>query len=164
MVCLYQSRGRLAERWPIASFRCAAEFGCYRGIAGSDKKRAAELERAAQEGERRIEAAKGAGGDDEAEGLRRQQAFIAGQADMIKALHNDTFGGGKPAEAEIKGNADVNVNVNVNVKLEPTPDFWTRVTTAASNGINSLHINGTAPTGTTGATGRSVPEASPGSP
>jgi hypothetical protein len=57
-----------------------------------DEKRAAELERAAQEGERRIEAAKAAGGDDEVEGLRRQQAFIAGQADMIKALHNDTSG------------------------------------------------------------------------
>jgi TP901 family phage tail tape measure protein len=60
-----------------------------------------------------------------------------------------------PVEAQIKGQADVNVKVTV----EPAPDFWTKVKSTVSNAIGNLRVNGTPESGTSGSTGRTMPEA-----
>ncbi|MFN3349462.1 phage tail tape measure protein [Pseudorhodoplanes sp.] len=57
--------------------------------------------------------------------------------------------------AQLEGNA----NIGVNVKVEPSPDFMTRIQTMISNAINNVRLNNGAPaTGTSGSTGRTMPE------
>jgi TP901 family phage tail tape measure protein len=68
-----------------------------------------------------------------------------------------------PVEATIKGSAEITNKV----VIEPSPDFITRIIETVKNSITGVSVNG-APagnvTGTTGSTGTSMPEASPGSP
>lgn len=70
----------------------------------------------------------------------------------------DISGARAPAKAEITGNADVKVNVEVKTET----GFWSRISSAVSNAINNVtvHAPGGA-TGSTGARGASMPEATP---
>lgn len=62
----------------------------------------------------------------------------------------------KPVTAQIEGNATLDTRVTV----EASPDFWTKVDTKINNKINAFRNSGGAPeTGTTGSTGKSMPEA-----
>ena len=63
----------------------------------------------------------------------------------------------EPPKAELSGSADISTTI----KVEPTPDFWTRIEQKINNAINGLRINGAPPTGTAGSTGTSMPEAGP---
>jgi TP901 family phage tail tape measure protein len=89
----------------------------------------------------------------------RADTFGAGgpRALSLEAVRNAVYGGGAP-KAELQGHADLTV------KVEPSPDFWTRIERTISNTINNLRINGAAPTGTSGATGQAMPEALPAAP
>jgi TP901 family phage tail tape measure protein len=66
-------------------------------------------------------------------------------------------GGGAPA---LSGHADLSTTI----KVEPSPDFLTRIEQTISNAISGLHINNTPPQGTSGSTGPAMQEAGPSAP
>lgn len=70
------------------------------------------------------------------------------------ARGGDVSGALPNVKAELTG--DANIKVGVEVKTEP--GFWLRVSSAVSNGINNVRING--PDGSTGSVGKTMPEAS----
>lgn len=75
-------------------------------------------------------------------------------AEIAAAMRGEA---GRPIEANLKGAADVKVTVQV----EPSPDFLSRVRSFVSSVVGNLRINGTAPAGSTGSSGVSMPEAGP---
>lgn len=66
-------------------------------------------------------------------------------------------GAGEPAEAKIVGEATLKTEVTVS----PSPDFLARVSQTVQNGINAFRSTGAPTTGSSGSTGRSMPEAGP---
>lgn len=66
-------------------------------------------------------------------------------------------GAGEPAEAKIVGEATLKTEVTVS----PSPDFLARVSQTVQNGINAFRSTGAPATGSSGSTGRSMPEAGP---
>jgi hypothetical protein len=67
------------------------------------------------------------------------------------------IGSAEPAKAEVVGNA----TLETVVRVEPSPDFLARVTQTVQNGINAFRSTGGPSTGSTGSTGKSMPEAGP---
>ncbi|TGN86702.1 hypothetical protein EOW77_0019025 [Bradyrhizobium yuanmingense] len=67
------------------------------------------------------------------------------------------IGGGEPVKAEVVGEATLKTEVVVS----PSPDFLTRVQQTVQNGINAFRSSGGPATGSSGSTGRSMPEAGP---
>ncbi|WP_316216629.1 hypothetical protein [Bradyrhizobium sp. SZCCHNR3003] len=74
--------------------------------------------------------------------------------DLQKALG---LGGGsqQPVKAEVEGSA----TLETTVKIEPSPLFTTMVDQRIDNKINAFRASGQAAAGSTGSTGRSMPEA-----
>lgn len=66
-------------------------------------------------------------------------------------------GSGEPVEAKIVGEATLKTEVTV----APSPDFLARVQQTVQNGINAFRSSGAPATGSSGSTGRSMPEAGP---
>lgn len=66
-------------------------------------------------------------------------------------------GNGGPVKAEVVGEATLKTEVTVS----PSPDFLARVQQTVQNGINAFRSSGGPSTGSTGSTGRSMPEAGP---
>lgn len=64
---------------------------------------------------------------------------------------------GEPPEAKIVGEATLKTEVVVS----PSPDFLARVSQTVQNGINAFRSSGAPATGSSGSTGRSMPEAGP---
>jgi hypothetical protein len=67
------------------------------------------------------------------------------------------IGSAEPAKAEVVGNA----TLETVVRVEPSPDFLARVTQTVQNGINAFRSTGGPATGSSGSTGKSMPEAGP---
>jgi len=65
-------------------------------------------------------------------------------------------GAAEPVKAEIEGNATLKVDVDV----KPSPSFLTEIRTTMDNKINAFRQSGAPATGTSGAVGVSMPEAS----
>jgi hypothetical protein len=76
--------------------------------------------------------------------------------DMQRAL-GIGGGAGEPVKAEVVGEATLKTEVTVS----PSPDFLTRISQTVQNGINAFKNSGGGATGTTGSTGRGMPEAGP---
>jgi hypothetical protein len=70
----------------------------------------------------------------------------------IRALRE---GGVEPAKAELSGNA------NISVKVTAGDGFRAEIESVVNDVLKYLHINGVAPTGTTGSVGSSMPEVNP---
>jgi len=66
-------------------------------------------------------------------------------------------GSGEPVKAEVVGEATLKTEVTVS----PSPDFLARVQQTVQNGINAFRSSGAPATGSSGSTGRSMPEAGP---
>lgn len=66
-------------------------------------------------------------------------------------------GSGEPVKAEVVGEATLKTEVTVS----PSPDFLARVQQTVQNGINAFRSSGGPATGSSGSTGRSMPEAGP---
>lgn len=66
-------------------------------------------------------------------------------------------GNGEPVKAEVVGEAVLKTEVTVS----PSPDFLARVQQTVQNGINAFRSSGSPATGSSGSTGRSMPEAGP---
>jgi hypothetical protein len=66
-------------------------------------------------------------------------------------------GNGEPVKAEVVGEATLKTEVTVS----PSPDFLARVQQTVQNGINAFRSSGGPATGSSGSTGRSMPEAGP---
>ncbi|MBR0969613.1 hypothetical protein [Bradyrhizobium japonicum] len=66
-------------------------------------------------------------------------------------------GSGESVEAKVVGEATLKTEVTVS----PSPDFLTRVQQTVQNGINAFRSSGGPATGSSGSTGRSMPEAGP---
>ncbi|MBS0528621.1 MAG: hypothetical protein JSS22_04435, partial [Proteobacteria bacterium] len=66
-----------------------------------------------------------------------------------------TYGTAEPAKAEVVGNATLDINVQVS----PSADFMAKVDQRVDNKINAFRASGAAASGSTGSTGRSMPEA-----
>ncbi|RXG87646.1 hypothetical protein [Bradyrhizobium vignae] len=64
-------------------------------------------------------------------------------------------GNSEPVKAEVVGEATLKTEVTVS----PSPDFLAQVRQTVQNGINAFRSSGGAATGSTGSTGRSMPEA-----
>jgi hypothetical protein len=69
-------------------------------------------------------------------------------------------GNGEPVEAKVIGEATLKSGVEVS----PSPDFLARIRQEINNAINAFRSSGVPATGTSGATGRSMPEASTSAP
>ncbi|MBI1202542.1 MAG: hypothetical protein GC182_08530 [Rhodopseudomonas sp.] len=67
---------------------------------------------------------------------------------------------GRVGGGYIEGSAEIHTKVDVS----PSPDFITRIETMISNAIHGISVNGTSPTGSSGSTGGSMPEAAPSGP
>lgn len=61
-------------------------------------------------------------------------------------------------QAELTGNAEISNKITVT----PSPEFYTTIETMISNAIRGIHIDGAPPEGSSGSTGRSMPEVAPG--
>jgi hypothetical protein len=66
-------------------------------------------------------------------------------------------GSGEPVKAEVVGNA----TLETTVKVEPAAGFWAQVDQRIQNGINAFRSSGAPASGSSGSTGRSMPEAGP---
>lgn len=69
------------------------------------------------------------------------------------------IGGGtsEPVEARVVGEATLDANITVKTE----PGFWAQIDQKISNAINAFRSSGGPATGSTGSTGRSMPEAAP---
>lgn len=65
------------------------------------------------------------------------------------------MGGGEPVKAVVEGNATLEANITVKTE----PGFWAQIDQKINNAINAFRSSGGPATGTTGSTGRSMPEA-----
>lgn len=77
---------------------------------------------------------------------------------MLGAMGGDYSLAGALANREVKAELQGTVQTEVTVKVEPSPDFITR---AISSVKSFFGPNITSPTGSTGSTGRSMPESGP---
>jgi hypothetical protein len=84
------------------------------------------------------------------------RGLMAGQI-SIDDIRKATGIGGESVKAEVVGNA----TLETVVKIEPSPDFLARIEQKVTNAINAFRSSGGPSTGSTGSTGRSMPEASP---
>ncbi|WP_315728900.1 hypothetical protein [Bradyrhizobium sp. SZCCHNS2015] len=75
---------------------------------------------------------------------------------MIDDVRKAT-GNGEPVKAEVVGEATLKTEVTVS----PSADFLARVQQTVQNGINAFRSSGGPATGSSGSTGRSMPEAGP---
>lgn len=74
----------------------------------------------------------------------------------IDSVRSALTGGMGVVKAELEGSA----TVDVRVKVEPAEGFWAKVQSMASKAVGHLRINNGAPeSGTSGSTGRTMPEA-----
>jgi hypothetical protein len=67
------------------------------------------------------------------------------------------IGSGEPVKAEIVGNA----TLDATIKVQAGDGFWAQVEQRIQNGINAFRSTGAPATGTSGSTGKSMPEAGP---
>lgn len=77
--------------------------------------------------------------------------------DLQRALGMVGAGNKEPVKAEVVGEATLKTEVTVS----PSPSFLASVRQEVQNGINAFKSSGGGATGTTGSTGRSMPEAGP---
>ena len=75
--------------------------------------------------------------------------------DIRKATGIGGGAGGEPVKAEVVGNATLETTVTVS----PSADFLTRVEQKVTNAINAFRSSGAPAAGSSGSTGRSMPEA-----
>lgn len=66
-------------------------------------------------------------------------------------------GSSEPVKAEVVGNATLDANITVKTE----PGFWAQIDQKITNGINAFRSSGAPSTGSTGSTGKSMPEAGP---
>jgi hypothetical protein len=66
-------------------------------------------------------------------------------------------GSSEPVKAEVVGNATLDANITVKTE----PGFWAQIDQKITNGINAFRSSGGPSTGSTGSTGKSMPEAGP---
>lgn len=77
--------------------------------------------------------------------------------DLQRALGIGGAGNNQPVKAEVVGEATLKTEVSIS----PSPSFLASVRQEVQNGINAFKNSGGGATGTTGSTGRSMPEAGP---
>lgn len=87
------------------------------------------------------------------------RGLMAGQYSIDDIRKAVGIGGGpaEPVKAEVVGNATLETTVTVS----PSADFLTRIEQKITNGINAFRSSGGPATGSSGSTGRSMPEAGP---
>lgn len=86
------------------------------------------------------------------------RGLMAGQFSIDDVRAATGIGGGKePTKAEIIGNATLETTVTVS----PSADFLAKVEQKVTNAINAFRSSGSPASGTSGSTGRSMPEAGP---
>jgi hypothetical protein len=86
------------------------------------------------------------------------RGMYAGQYSIADIQRATGIGGSaEPVKAEVVGNA----TLETTVKVEPSPDFLTRIEQTVHNAINAFRSSGGPATGSAGSTGQSMPEAGP---
>lgn len=83
------------------------------------------------------------------------RGMFAGQYNINDIRRATGIGAAEPVEAKVVGEATLKTEVTVS----PSPDFLARIQQTVQNGINAFRSSGAPAAGTSGSTGRSMPEA-----